>query len=121
MLGLSILPRYLTVPAVALCVFAGYALAGFTALPADDPRRGRWMRASAAATVLGVVVLALLAPSLDRVSAELRFIRTTHDDLGRAARRPARAGGDALRAAHVPDLPAGAGRPLASSTRRASR
>ena len=29
-LGLSILPRYLTVPAVALCLFAGYALLGFT-------------------------------------------------------------------------------------------
>ena len=27
-LGLSILPRYLTVPAVALCLFAGYALLG---------------------------------------------------------------------------------------------
>ena len=29
-LGLSILPRYLTVPAIALCLFAGYALLGFT-------------------------------------------------------------------------------------------
>ena len=34
-LGLSILPRYLTVPAVALCLFAGYALLGFTALGAS--------------------------------------------------------------------------------------
>ena len=34
-LGLSILPRYLTVPAVALCLFAGYALLGFTALERD--------------------------------------------------------------------------------------
>ena len=30
LLGLSILPRYLTVPVVALCVFGGYALLGFT-------------------------------------------------------------------------------------------
>ena len=36
-LGLSILPRYLTVPAVALCLFAGYALLGFTEL---DARHG---------------------------------------------------------------------------------
>ena len=45
-LGLSILPRYLTVPAVAMCVLAGYALAGFTTVPREDPlrRRGRARR-----------------------------------------------------------------------------
>ena len=32
--GLSIIQRYLTVPAVALCVLAGYALLGFTTLAA---------------------------------------------------------------------------------------
>ena len=36
-LGLSILPRYLTVPAVALCLFAGYALLGFTDARARAP------------------------------------------------------------------------------------
>ena len=30
--GLSLIPRYLTVPAVALCVLAGYAVMGFTTL-----------------------------------------------------------------------------------------
>ena len=38
-LGLSILPRYLTVPAVALCLFAGYALLGFTELDRPPARR----------------------------------------------------------------------------------
>ena len=40
--GLSILPRYLTVPTVALCLFAGYAVAGFTTLPRTDPLRRLW-------------------------------------------------------------------------------
>jgi hypothetical protein len=80
-LGLSILPRYLTVPAVALCLFAGYALAGFTALAPDHPWRRSWVRGSAAATVAGAIGLAILAPSLTNVREELRFIRATHDSL----------------------------------------
>lgn len=80
-LGLSILPRYLTVPAVALCTLAGYALAGFTVLPAGDPLRERWRRASVAAAVLGALGLAALTPSLGPVREELRFIRGSHDAL----------------------------------------
>jgi hypothetical protein len=80
-LGLSILPRYLTVPAVALCLFAGYALTGFTRMEPRDPRRGRWKRASIAAGVLGLAGVAVLAPSTARVGEELRFIRTTHAEL----------------------------------------
>lgn len=80
-LGLSILPRYLTVPAVALCLFAGYALVGFTALAADHPWRRRWAQSSAAATVIGAIGLIILAPSLSNVREEVRFIRTTHDSL----------------------------------------
>jgi hypothetical protein len=80
-LGLSILPRYLTVPSVALCVFAGYALAGFTSLAADHPWRAIWMRCSAAATVLGAIALIFLAPTLTNVRNEVRLIRDTHDSL----------------------------------------
>jgi hypothetical protein len=76
LLGLSILPRYLTVPAVALCLFAGYALLGFT-----ETGNRTWARASAAAAALGVIGLAILAPSLTNVREELRFIRATHDSL----------------------------------------
>jgi hypothetical protein len=78
--GLSILPRYLTVPAVALCVLAGYALAGFTTLE-PGPLRRRWAQASAAAAVVGVVGLAVLAPSLTAVREEVVFIRESHDAL----------------------------------------
>lgn len=80
-LGLSILPRYLTVPAVALCLFAGYALLGFTALAREHPWRRRWAQGSAAATVVGAIGLAILAPSLTNVREEVRFIRATHDSL----------------------------------------
>jgi 4-amino-4-deoxy-L-arabinose transferase-like glycosyltransferase len=80
-LGLSIIPRYLTVPAVALCLFAGHALAGFTTLPSAHPLRRRWARASGTAAVLGVAVLAILAPSLGRITDELSFLRATHDSL----------------------------------------
>ena len=85
--GLSILPRYLTVPAVALCVFGGYALAGFTTL---EPGRLRdlWKRASIAGAALGAVVLAVLAPSLGNVREEVRFIRTSHDALVELLDRP---------------------------------
>jgi hypothetical protein len=76
LLGLSILPRYLTVPAVALCLFAGYALLGFT-----ETGNRTWARASAAAAVLGLIGLVILAPSLTNVREELRFIRATHDSL----------------------------------------
>jgi hypothetical protein len=80
-LGLSIIPRYLTVPAVALCLFAGYALGGFTTLERGDPLRRRWTQASAVCAALGVIVLALLAPSLGRITNELRFLRASHDSL----------------------------------------
>jgi hypothetical protein len=78
--GLAILPRYLTVPAVALCVLAGYALAGWTALEEGEDRR-RWKRASTVAVVLGVLALPILAPSVSNVRDELRFIRDSHDEL----------------------------------------
>jgi hypothetical protein len=78
--GLSILSRYLTVPSVALCIFAGYALVGFTALEPGVGRR-RWARAAGAATVVGVIGLAILAPSLTNVKAEVEFVQQTHDSL----------------------------------------
>jgi len=80
-LGLSILPRYLTVPAIAMCVFAGYALAGFTTVEHRDPLRRRWRTASAASAVLGAAAVVALAPSFGRISDELRFIRVSHDGL----------------------------------------
>lgn len=79
--GLSILPRYLTVPVVALCVFAGFGLLGFLSLDAAHPWRARWRTAAIAAGVLGLAFVAIKAPSVGKLRDELRFVRTTHADL----------------------------------------
>ena len=74
LLGLSILPRYLTVPAIALCLFAGYAVGGFE----RSARRAalRWTRGALVALVLGLVFVAIRIPSFDKLRNELRFIGT---------------------------------------------
>ena len=76
--GLSILPRYLTVPAVALCLLAGYAIFGFTELERGR-RRTQWERGAAVAVLLGAVFLVLKAGSFAALARELRFIERTHD------------------------------------------
>jgi hypothetical protein len=78
--GLSILPRYLTVPTVALCLFGGYAVAGFERLPAGRVRDW-WQRGAAGAIVIGVVFLVIKLPSFTALTSELRFIHKTHTDL----------------------------------------
>ncbi|HEY6761032.1 MAG TPA: glycosyltransferase family 39 protein [Baekduia sp.] len=66
--GLSVLPRYLTVPAVALCLPAGYLLTRTRAL-------------FAVAVVAGLAFVIVRADAFDKLATELRFIRSTHDDL----------------------------------------
>ncbi len=78
--GLSLIPRYLTVPAVALCVLAGYAVMGFTTLQ-EGPQRERWRRAAIGAAVVGAAFLAVKAGSFGALRSELRFIERTHDEL----------------------------------------
>ncbi|MEY2517308.1 MAG: hypothetical protein QOJ89_4666, partial [bacterium] len=78
--GLSIIQRYLTVPAVALCVLAGYALLGFTTM-SPGPWRSRWRAAAWGGVAVGAAFLALKASSFGRLGSELRFIGTTHSDL----------------------------------------
>jgi hypothetical protein len=89
--GLPLLPRYLTVPAVALCVLAGYAVMYFTTLPAG-PLRERWRYAAIAAAVVGVAFLAVKASSFERLRDELRFIRHTHAAVHDLLRQPYVAG-----------------------------
>jgi hypothetical protein len=86
--GLAILPRYLTVPAVALCLFAGYAVLGFTELPSGRART-RWATVALVCVAAGVAVVAVRSASLDRLTGELRFVRATHRDLVALLDRPA--------------------------------
>ena len=94
--GLSVLPRYLTVPVVAVCIVAGYGVARLH----DAARRGGCgaggrARRSRAAVLGAGVRRASRRRVVDRLTTELRFIRGTHDDLrailadaGGAARGP---------------------------------
>lgn len=78
--GLSIIQRYLTLPAVALCILAGYAVLGFTTIEAGTLRT-RWRRAAIAALIVSLGFLAVKASSFQRLGDELRFIRATHTEL----------------------------------------
>src|SRR5204862_349965 len=79
--GLAIIQRYLTVPAVALCVLAGYALLGYTTLDARAPWRARWRACAVGGLLIGVAFLAVKLSSFERLGSELRFIGSTHDEL----------------------------------------
>jgi hypothetical protein len=85
--GLSVLPRYLTVPAVAMTVPAGYAITGFARLP-EGSLRMWWRRGLVAAVALGAVFVAVKAPVVGKLRGELRFIRATHDGLVAILRAP---------------------------------
>jgi hypothetical protein len=78
--GLSVLPRYLTVPVVAVCIVAGYGVLGFTTLRPGALREW-WRRAAIAAAVVGAVFVVVKAPVVNRLVAELRFIQGTHAGL----------------------------------------
>ena len=85
--GLSLIPRYLTVPAVALCVLAGYALIGFHTL-APGPERTRWRRAAIGTLAIGVAFLVVKAGSFGALRSELRFIERTHDEVSALVAQP---------------------------------
>ena len=85
--GLAILPRYLTVPAVALCLLAGYAVLGFTTLGPGAVRE-RWRRVAIGALLVGVAFFAVKAASFDRLRDELRFIDRTHTQLSQLLAQP---------------------------------
>jgi hypothetical protein len=74
--GLSIITRYLLLPATILAIFCGAGVAGWTALPPDHPWRRRWMAFGA----LVVALLVAFAPSqVDRLrSTRAALITQTH-------------------------------------------
>lgn len=91
--GLSILPRYLSVPVVALSLFAGYAVAGFTTLPDGHPWRRRWRNGALGAVLVGGVFLVVQLPSFGRLDDELTFVQGIDRDLEALLDAPAVARG----------------------------
>jgi hypothetical protein len=89
LVGQPVQQRYLTVPAVALCLFAGYGLFGWVGLEHAAPRRRLWSILAATGLVLGFVYAAFVLPKLGRFADELRFVRNSHDQLVALVRNPA--------------------------------
>jgi hypothetical protein len=81
--GLSILTRYLLLPACVLAIFCGAGVFGWRVLPAGDAWRARWMAFGA----LTVLLLVAFAPSqLDRLRStrgalvtQTRILDELHD------------------------------------------
>jgi hypothetical protein len=71
--GLSVIIRYLMVPSVMLCLFAGVTLGGFTMVARGSRLRTAWAAGAAAATLFGVGYTAFNPPSLTRFDSELVF------------------------------------------------
>ena len=78
--GASAIERYLAIAAVALLVFGGVSLGGFTMLVPGTLLRRAWMVAAAAVVVFGVVFTATRV-DLDRFRSELEFRGRAHADL----------------------------------------
>jgi hypothetical protein len=81
--GFAVIDRYLIVAAAALCVFAGFAIAGFAALPRFPRLRLVWAAGSAA--ILAAVVLFTLTRTLalGEFNADLTFRADSNESLER--------------------------------------
>ena len=78
--GLPTVYRYLLVAAIALAVFAAYALAGWTTVDRSSPWRARWAAASAV-LLLGGAGFTVLNTSPKKVVSELERRERIRDDL----------------------------------------
>lgn len=76
-LDLSVLPRYLLLPAVALSLFAGYALLGFLDLPRGTGARRWWAGLAAIAVLVGAAGLIARGPT-GKLPREVRLDRDAH-------------------------------------------
>lgn len=96
--GLSLIPRYLSVPVVALTVLGALAATGWVALPGGVRLRTAWAALVVAGAVLGVgAYLTVKRDSVRSLSSELRFLSDARVDVrdlvdDPAVRRGARCG-----------------------------
>jgi hypothetical protein len=87
---LALLPRYLTVPAVGLCLFAGYAAFGWLDLPAGGRARRGWMATAGTVAVVSLAVgIPLALPVLERIDRQLAVETGTQRDLAALLEQPA--------------------------------
>lgn len=86
--GLPTVYRYLLVAAIALAVFAAYALAGWTTLDRTSPWRARWA-AVALVLLAGGATFTVLNTSPRKVVAELETRERIRDDLRDLVEDPA--------------------------------
>jgi hypothetical protein len=84
-----VIVRYLMVPAVMLCVFAGVTLGGFTMVPRGTLLRKAWATGALVVTLLGVLYTGLNPPSLTRFDNELTFRGDAGHSLRAILRDPA--------------------------------
>ncbi|MEI6447888.1 MAG: hypothetical protein WCO96_08425 [Actinomycetes bacterium] len=86
-LGLTVLPRYLMLAWLALSIFAGYAVGGWSSPGLSDSLRARWRVAGLCALVLGAVGAgALGAPA--KLADEVAIDRSMGRDLGALLAEP---------------------------------
>ena len=98
--GLSVIDRYLLVPALMVMVFAGVALAGWSMLEPGRARTG-WM-AAAALLVVGGVAFTATRVSLRAFDTDLRYRGEAHASLERVLAAPAVRAGLACGPVSVP-------------------
>ena len=79
--GLSLLPRYLTIPSITLLLFGGYALAGWVELPRRGALRRGWALVAVFLVVAGGALMAGRASLFTRASDEIAFVNGVHGDL----------------------------------------
>jgi hypothetical protein len=93
-LGLSVLPRYLTVPAVMVCLVAAFLLAGWTLIPASEGGPpARLVVVGVVAAVVGVSYATVRSERAADVAAEVRYFVAVRDDLHAVLDQPAVAAG----------------------------
>jgi hypothetical protein len=88
--GLSLIPRYLSVPVVALTVLAALAATGWVALPSDARGRRAWAALVLVGAVLGVgAYLTVKRDAVSRLGTELRFLADARTDVRALVDAPA--------------------------------
>ncbi len=79
--GLSLLPRYLTIPSITLLLFAGYALAGWVELTSGAALRRSWAALAILVAIAGAGLTLARPGVFNRAGDEISFVRTIHGDL----------------------------------------